>query len=476
MINIFLNYLTEIINTLFLIYSISIVVVYTCMSIISIYHLYCYKKRNSNINYDSILTSDNVSPSISIIASAYNESLTIIQCVHSLLNLRYPNYDIIVVNDGSTDDTLEKIINEFQLKKEDYIVNYKIKTKNVNGVYRSKNILYKNLIVVDKNNGGKADAINCGINISYKFFIVCVDVDSILDRDSLLKLMKAIVEKKENYVIAVGASVHVANGCKFDKGLLQEPIVPKKYFTCMQIVEYLRSFLIGRISLGQTKSLLLISGAIGIFRKEAVLNIGGFLVSTIGEDMELVTRIQEYHYKNKITHTMLYIPDPLLWTEVPNSIKTLGNQRTRWTRGLIETLKLHKRLLFNPRYGSIGFLGYPYFFFFEWMAAFVEITGYFYFIISIILGTTIWNTFFLLFIFMYLFGTTFSFLAIYLNETTFHVYNKTRHIIRLIVYSMLEAFIYHPCILYWSIKGNYMHIRGIKTWGEIHRKGFDDID
>ena len=468
----FFNNITDIINILFLIYSISIVVVYTCMSIISIYYLYFYKKKNSNINYDTILSSGTAAPSVSVIASAYNESAMIIPCVHSLLNLRYTNYDVIVVNDGSTDDTLKKMKKEFQLEKQDYIVNYKIETKKVRGVYRSRNEIYGNLIVVDKENGGKADAMNCGINISYKFYIVCVDVDSLLERDALLKLVKAIADKKENKVLAVGAAVHIANGCKFENGVIKEHLVPKRFLTCMQIVEYLRAFLIGRISLGQTKSLLLISGALGIFRKEAVLRVGGYLVSTIGEDMELVTRMQEFNSKTKESHLMLYIPDPLLWTEVPNSITILGRQRTRWTRGLIDTLKLHKKLFFNPRYNAIGLIGYPYFFFFEWMAAFVEVIGYIYFIILIILGLTVWNTFFLLFVFMYLFGTTFSFLAIYINEVTFHVYDKTKDVIRLIIYSMFEAFIYHPCMIFWAIKGNYLHLRGIKRWGVMTRKGF----
>ena len=462
----------EIINMTFLIYSILIVIIYTGMSIISIYYFSYYRRRNIEINYDTLLSAGDAAPSVSVIASAYNESATILSCVRALLNLRYSNYDVIVVNDGSTDDTLEKLKKEFQLRKQSYIVNYKIKTKDVRGVYRSENPIYRKLIVVDKENGGKADAMNCGINISYKFYVVCVDVDSILDRDALLRLVKVITEREDGRVIGVGAAVHVANGCKFENGIIKEHIVPKKYFTCMQVVEYLRAFLIGRISLGQTRSLLLISGALGIFRKEAILKAGGYLTSTIGEDMELVTRVQEYHYKKKISHLMLYIPDPLLWTEVPGSVKVLGRQRTRWTRGLIDTLKLHKKLFFNPRYRLVGLFGYPYFFFFEWMAAIVELIGFVYFFIALLLGSTVWSTFFLLFVFMYLFGTTFSFLGIFMNEIGFHVYHKTKDVIRLILCSMLEAFCYHPCIVFWSIKGNYMYLRGIKSWGVMTRKGF----
>ena len=462
----------ETINILFLIYSIAIVIIYTGMSLVSIFHLFHYKARNIDVNYDVLLDAGDAAPSVSVIASAYNESTTIIPCVRALLNLRYSNFDVIVVNDGSTDDTLEKLKTEFQLERQNYIINYKIKTKEVRGVYRSENNIYKRLIVVDKENGGKADAMNCGMNISYKFYVVCVDVDSILERDSLLKLVKAIIENKDGRVIGVGASVHVANGCKFENGNIKEHSVPKKYFACMQVIEYFRAFLIGRISLGQTKSLLLISGALGIFKKEALLKIGGYLTSTLGEDLELVTRIREYHYKMKIPHLVLYIPDPLLWTEVPETLSSLGRQRTRWARGLIDTLKRHRRMFLNPKYRSVGLLGYPYFFFFEWMASIVEMIGYIYFIVALCLGLTVWKTFFLLFIFMYLFGTTFSFLGIFINETSFHVYHKIKDVIRLIFYSLFEAFIYHPCMVFWSLKGNYMYLRGIKSWGEMKRKGF----
>ena len=210
----------EVINMLFLIYSISIVVVYTSMSAISIYYFFYYRRRNIEINYDTLLSAGDAAPSVSVIASAYNESATILSCVRALLNLRYSNYDVIVVNDGSTDDTLEKLKKEFQLRKQSYIVNYKIKTKDVRGVYRSVNPIYRKLMVVDKENGGKADAMNCGINISYKFYVVCVDVDSILDRDALLRLVKVITEREDGRVIGVGAAVHVANGCKFENGII----------------------------------------------------------------------------------------------------------------------------------------------------------------------------------------------------------------------------------------------------------------
>ncbi|WP_018464118.1 glycosyltransferase family 2 protein [Segatella paludivivens] len=469
--NIFIGF-GEIINMLFLTYSIAIVIVYTVMSFVSIFHLFHYKTKNVDINYDFLLAAGNAAPSVSVIASAYNESATIISCVRALLNLRYSNYDVIVVNDGSTDDTLEKLKKEFQLEKQSYILNDKIKTKKVRGIYHSKNSIFRNLVVVDKENGGKADAMNCGMNISYKFYVVCVDVDSVLDRDALLKLVKAIVERKESYVIGVGASVHVANGCKFENGSIKEYAVPKKYFLGMQVIEYLRAFLIGRIALGQARCLLLVSGALGIFKKEAMLKVGGYLPSTIGEDIELVTRLQEYHYDKKIPHLVLYISDPLLWTEVPETLQTLGRQRTRWTRGLIDTLKLHKRMFLNPKYRTVGLLGYPYFFFFEWMASIIEMIGYIYFIVALCLGLTVWKTFFLLLIFMYLFGTTFSFLGIFINEINFHVYNKTKDVVRLIFYSSFEAFIYHPCIVFWALKGNYMYLRGNKSWGAMKRKGF----
>lgn len=466
------EYIFPVIDKLVLIYSVALIVSYILMTLISVYALVKYKFQNRSTDYNTILYADSLEPSISVIASSYNESLMIVDCVRSLLALRYNNYDVIVVNDGSTDDSFEKACKEFEMEKVEYFIHYYIPTKPVRGVYRSKNKAYPNLIFIDKENGGKADAMNAGINIATKLHIVCVDVDSVIAIDGLLKLVKPIIESKNKTVVSVGGVVHVANGCRFDNGVLLEKSVPPNFNVRMQIIEYLRSFLIGRMAWGEINGLMLVSGALGIFLKEHVMAVGGYRASTIGEDMELIVRMRRYLYDHNIPHAVKYIPEPLLWTEVPPNKKILGRQRTRWTRGLMDTLKIHRKLMFNPKYGVLGMVSYPYFFFFEWLAPLIEILGMVYLAVLIALGAIQWKIYITLFLFMYLFGVSFSFLAIFFGEMTYAVYKKKSDLLKLFFTSLLEVFLYHPLILYWSLKGNYMYFRGKNQWGVMSREGF----
>lgn len=462
----------QILNYLFMFYSISIISIYFSMCIVSLFVIKKYKKTNDSININTILASGDAEPSVTIIASSFNESPTIIPCVISLLNLEYNNYEVIVVNDGSTDDSLEKVITEFNLEKIDYIVNYKIETKKIRGIYKSKDSIYRNLIIIDKENGGKADAMNAGINISSKFYIVCVDVDSILRKDGLLKLIKSIISNKDSYITAVGATVCAINACKVENGVITEENVPNKFIPAIQIIEYLRAFLMGRIALGKIKSLILVSGAIGMFKKDNVLSIGGYDEKSIGEDMELIVRIRKYLYENETSHNVDYIPDPLLWTEVPSTYKILGRQRTRWARGLVDTLRLHKYMLFNKKYKTVGFISFPYFVFFEWLTAFIEMTGLIYMIILFAFQMASLKSFFVVFFALYLFNIALSYTAILLNEVSYHSYGKSKNMIKLMFFTLFEAIIFHPITVYWTLKGNYMYLRGVKEWGVMTREGF----
>lgn len=462
----------QILNYIFMFYSITIISIYFSMCIISLFVIKKYKKTNDSININTILAAGDAEPSVTIIASSFNESPTIIPCVNSLLNLEYNNYDVIVVNDGSTDDSLEKVIKKYDLEKIDYIVNYKIETKTIRGIYKSKNNIYRNLIIIDKENGGKADAMNSGINISSKFYIVCVDVDSILRKDGLIKLIKSIISNNDNYIIAVGATVCAINACKVEHGVIVEENVPNKFIPAIQIIEYLRAFLMGRIALGKIKSLILVSGAIGIFKKDNVLSVGGYRTKSIGEDIELIVRIRKYLYENDTSHNVDYIPDPLLWTEVPSTYKILGRQRTRWARGLVDTLHLHKDVIFNRKYKTVAFISFPYFVFFEWLTAFIEITGLIYMIVLFILKIASVKSFLIIFLALYLFNIALSYSAILLNELSYHTYGKPKSMIKLMSFTLLEAIIFHPITVYWTLKGNYMYLRGVKEWGVMTRQGF----
>ncbi|WP_293713770.1 glycosyltransferase [uncultured Parabacteroides sp.] len=464
--------LTPIIDKLVFAYSLALIVSYILMGILATYALMRYINHNRSADYNTIFHSDSLVPGISIIASCYNESAVVADCVRSLLNLHYPDYEVIVVNDGSKDNTLEILCKEFSLEKSDYYVDMKLSTQVVRGVYKSKNKAFHNLLVLDKENGGKSDAMNAGYNVASKLYTVSIDVDSILASDALLKLVKPITESAAMAVVSVGGAVHVANGCRFNRGVLTERRVPKGYNTRMQVVEYLRAFLIGRMAFGQINGLFLVSGALGIFRKDLVLEIGGYRTDCIGEDMELTIRLRKYLYERKLPHKVVYIPEPLLWTEVPPTLKVMERQRTRWTRGLIDSLRLHKNVFFNPRYGVMGLVTYPYFVFFEWLAPFVEVSGLMFVILLITLGMIKWKIFLFLFLFMYLFGISYSFFSIFLGEMTYHVYDKKRDLWKLFFVSLTEIMFYHPLLVYWSLKGNWMFLRGKKSWGEMTRRGF----
>lgn len=452
-------------------YSVALVISCILMGALAFYAMIRYINRNRSTDYNPILFSGSLEPGISVIVPCYNETETIVQCVRSLLTLRYGNYEVIVVNDGSTDDCFDKACKEFDLEKMDYVINNQLETMPVIGVYRSRNKAFHNLVFVDKENGGKADALNAGINISTRMFTLCVDADSILPADALLKLIKPVTESTKKQVVAVGGAVHVANGCHFKKGVLVEKRIPKEYSVKLQVVEYLRSFLIGRMAWSHINGLMIVSGALGLFRKDYVIEAGGYKKNSLGEDMELIVRMRCYLYEKKIPHKVVYLPEPLLWTEVPQNQKTMGHQRTRWTRGLIDTLRLHKKLFFNPKYGTMGMISYPYFVFFEWLAPFVEALGFIYLLFLLALNMIQWKVYLILFLFMYLFGVCFSFFGLLFGEVTYHVYEKKSDMWKLFLISLTEIFFYHPFLVYWSIKGNLMYLIGRTGWGNMSRKG-----
>jgi poly-beta-1,6-N-acetyl-D-glucosamine synthase len=461
----------NIIDNIILFYAVTITISYLLLGIISAFALINYKRKNSFIDYNVLLTSP-FSPWISIIAPAYNESKTIVDNISALLALRYNHFEVIIVNDGSRDDTLEKIINEYQLEKVDFAFNHILKTRDIRGIYRSCNDSFANLIVIDKVNGGKADALNAGINIARNEYFIAVDVDSVIEPDALLKLVKPILESSDARIIATGGVIRIANSCEIINGNIVKIHIPKNLLARFQVLEYTRAFLIGRIAWSKLNGLLIISGALGLFDKQIVIECGGYNNKTVGEDMELVVRMRRYMYEKKIKHRIVYIPDPLCWTEAPTTLKILGRQRNRWTRGTMDSLVMHRKIFLNPRYGMLGLLGHPYWLIFEWFAPIIEFLGIFYLIILVISGSIQLKFFLLLFSFVYLFSVAFSSYAILYDELTFYKYQKRTHIIKLILTSMIEPIIYHPFTVFWAIQGNISYLKGVKTWGEQERKGF----
>ena len=356
---------------------------YLLLGVFSAIALRKYIRKNSYINYNSLVLSP-LSPKISIIAPAFNESKTIIDNIRTLLSLYYNNFEVIIVNDGSTDNTFELVKDAYDLIRVNYYFDYRIPCERIKGVYRSKNPSYNRLTVIDKNNGGKADSLNAGINICHSGLFVSIDADSIIEPDSILKLVKPFLEEKERKVIGTGGVIRIVNSCDIERGHIREIRIPSKILPRLQVLEYTRAFLLGRMAWSQLDGLMLISGAMGIFDRETVIRAGGYSVNTVGEDMELVLRMRRFMTDHKEKYEVTYIPDPLCWTEVPSDLKSLRKQRTRWTRGLVESLLTHHHMFFNIKYGRLGMLGYPYWFFFEWMAPLIAFAGFIYTIYLII--------------------------------------------------------------------------------------------
>lgn len=453
-------------------FAIAVMCSYIILSIVSAIEMNGYLKKNSYLSFREILISP-LAPSVSILAPAYNEEETIIENIRSLMSLHYSNFEVIIINDGSNDQTFERIFDFYKLEKVDFAVNYQVNCNEIRGVYKSKLSSFSKLTVIDKVNGGKSDALNAGINVSSKDLILCIDVDCIIEEDAVLRMVKPYLEEK-NKVIATGGVVRIANSCKVIDGKLVEINLPKNLWSRFQVLEYIRSFLIGRMAWGRLNGLLIISGAMGLFDKETVIKVGGYHHSTVGEDMELVVRMRRYMYEQKIPFKVAYIPDPLCWTESPVDLKILGRQRNRWTRGTIETLWLHRDLFFNGKYGILGLLSYPYWFFFEWLAPILEFIGISIFIILAILGNINWEFSLILIIMVYFFAVSISTLAVLYEEKSYQQYTKGKDLFYLLIAVLIEPIIYHPLTTYWSIKGNIDKLFGRKTWGTMTRAGFGE--
>jgi cellulose synthase/poly-beta-1,6-N-acetylglucosamine synthase-like glycosyltransferase len=446
---------------------------YIILALFSASAMYRYMRKNAYIDYKVLLSSP-LAPSISIIAPAYNEGKTIIDNIRSLMSLHYNDFQVIIVNDGSKDDTMQKMINAYDLEVITPIYEEKIATKKIKAIYKSRNKAFGKLMVIDKENGGKADALNSGINLSHNDYICVVDVDSVLEEDALLIMAKPFLEETEKTIIASGGVIRIANSCKIEDGKIIEVNLPDSFLPRVQVLEYTRAFLMGRMAWSRLNGLLLVSGAFGMFKRDIVIKVGGYNTELVGEDMELIVRMRRYMAESKQKYQVIYIPDPLCWTEAPTTLKVLGRQRDRWTRGTMESLFIHFRLFFNPRYKSLGLLGHPYWFLFEWLAPIIEIIGITYFLFMAVLGAPNWPFFFLLLGVTYLFAITLTHWSILFEELSFHKYKKKREILKMLFTAMLEPIFYHPFILFFTIRGNFKFFIGEKSWGSMDRIGFSE--
>ena len=461
-----LNLVESFIIWCFLVYVIGCSGAYLLLNLTAYFSLKSYLAERRAREDESLYTGNE--PPITVIMPAYNEGTTIITSVRSALMLNYPNLEVVVVNDGSKDNTLEVLKSTFDFEAFPEVVRERIPTQKVRGIYLSRSV--NNLRLVDKENGGKADAINAGINVSRCPLFCCIDADSVLEPHSLIRVVQPFLYHEDT--IASGGTVRVANGCKVKYGHIISKGVPRNLLAAFQLIEYLRAFLFGRVGWARLNALLIISGAFGVFDKESVVEVGGYRTNTIGEDMELIVRLHRVLSERGRPHRIEYVPDPVCWTEAPEDLKVFASQRKRWHRGLSESLYLNRDLLFSARGGPAGWLAFPFFILFEWLSPFVELAGYLFTAYLLLMGKLNLVDAGVILGFAVSLSVFLSTLGFVLDEITFPGETRLAGIYYLVLISILECFGYRQLNMYYKIRGAIDWITNRRHhWGTMTRTG-----
>ena len=452
-----------------LVYFLAVNGLYVLLFLISLSAILDYLRRLSYRNAAEILKAK-VTPPISMIVPAFNEEKGIVTSVSALLRVDYPEFEVVVVNDGSTDQTLDALIRRFDLRLTRRIYHKILPTGDVHGIYVSRDPAFAALVVVDKANGGKADALNAGINASRYPLFCALDADSLLEKDSLLRVCLPFLEQYHE-TTAVGGIVRIANGCRIFNGVVEEVGLSDRWLPTFQVVEYLRAFLSGRMGWSQINALLVVSGAFGIFKRSDVLDVGGFSRTTVGEDMELVLRLHHRKRSGDRSYRIRFIPDPVCWTEAPEKLRSLWNQRDRWQRGLGQSLARHAGMLLNPRYGAVGLVALPYFWAVELLSPLLESAGYALVFASWWLGRLDVAATGALLLLTVVMGILLSIFAVLLEEITMHRYPKVRNVLRLFLASVFENLGYRQLTLLARLFGMIGLVSGRAGWGRMERRG-----
>ena len=451
-------------------YFVFINISYILMLMVAFNAIKKYSQHVQSLEMKNLFLSPFAKP-VSLLAPAHNEEATIVESLKSILQLQYPTYEIILINDGSTDNTLKKLIDSFHLTITKNVYRPQLACQKIRGIYESS--IHPNLIVVDKVNGGKADALNAGINISQYPLVCSLDADSVLESDVLLKIVRPFME--DQTTVAAGGSIRIANGCEIFNGRVTKIGLPKSFLGRFQVMEYLRSFLAGRVAFSIINALIIISGAFGIFKKSKLIEIGGYKTGSVGEDMELVLRLHAHLREKKEPYNITFIPDPVCWTEAPENLKVLGLQRKRWQRGLLESLLGNKQVFMNPRYGVIGLVAYPFFLIAEGLGPIIEVLGFILFFASWYFDMVAYPLIYLFILATLVLNILLSIGSIIFEEMTYQRYPKTSMIINLIGLSFIEVLIYRPLTVWYRLIGLFEYFTGKKGgWGKMVRKGFKE--
>jgi cellulose synthase/poly-beta-1,6-N-acetylglucosamine synthase-like glycosyltransferase len=418
----------------------------------------------------ALATESESGPLVSIIMPAYNESLTIIHSVRALLALDYEFAEIVVVNDGSTDETLPLLQRTFQLLPAPLAFEQPLVTQPVRGVYRS--VVESSLVVIDKENGrGKADAANAGINVASGTLVLVIDADTILDPEALSRVVLPFLE--DPTTIAVGANVAIANGCRVQNGRITDVFLPRSWLARFQVIEYMRSFLLTRLTWASFNGVVIISGAFGLFRRETVIEVGGYDPTAIGEDMDLTIRLQRHCRAHGLPFRITFDPNALAWTQAPEDWQSLKSQRCRWRRGLLQVLWRSRRMLGNPRYGIVGLGVLPYLAIFEGLSPLLEVAGYVIITLAAVAGPLDWPYWRLLVCASVLFGMTATLLSVLMSDVVTRRYLRGRDLVLLVIVALLENCGYRQLNAWWSCVGTVQALTGKSGWGVMKRRAFE---
>lgn len=454
-------------NYVVLFYFVALNAVYLGTSFLAFGALRRHAMRMKSLDLTDLITSQ-AAPPITLVAPAYNEGATCVESVRSLLTLEYPGYEILFVNDGSTDDTLARMTEAFDLMPASRAPTADLPTAEVRRVLRSRR--YPDLWVLDKANGGKADALNAGVNLCQSPLFCAMDADSLLEPQALIRIVRPFLE--DGATVAVGGILRIANDCRVERGRVVDVRLPKSFLARFQVLEYLRAFLSGRMGWDAIGATLVVSGAFGIFKRSAVVEVGGYATDTVGEDMELIVRLRRHFAERGQPCRVHFVPDPVAWTECPETLRVLARQRDRWQRGLLQSLARHRVMLLNPRYGTAGMVAFPYFFFLEMLGPVIELLGYGAFLVLLASGRAD-----LLFVAAFLcasvvLGMALSIAAVALEELSFRRYPRFVDLLTLFAIGFLENFGYRQLNQFWRLRGTLSALRGVQGWGIMTRKGF----
>ncbi len=410
-----------------------------------------------------------VAPPVTILAPMYNEGAVCVEAVRALLGVGYPSVEVLVVNDGSKDETVARLLDAFDFVPTPRFPTADLTTAEVLATYRSR--LRPNLWLLDKANGGKADALNAGLAHARTPLVCLLDGDSLLGRDALLRAVQPFLEDDD--VVAAGGTIGVVNGSTVRMGMVEETTMPRSWLARFQVLEYLRAFASARVGWAAADALLIISGAFGVFRRDVLAELGGFDPSTVGEDMELVVRIHRRMRESSRPYRVAYVPEAVSWTECPESMAVLSRQRDRWHRGLAEILWRHRAMLFNPRYGRIGLVAYPAFLFVELLGPVIEAAGYVALVVALALGVVDVPVALLLLALALALGVVQSAAAVALEQLAFRRYTRARDVAQLLLLCVLENFGYRQLTVWWRLRGLWKFFRKDGSWGEMTRTGFN---